>query len=130
METKENKLVSIDIETSSTSFDSLLAECKGKGNVEIIDYGSKEFRADVTGQKGSISYTVKGEKETFVIGADTVAKLSLQGSIPVKYPQRERKLSLSRKTLPSYALQCVDRKPTKQRKLKQSFFVSLIFYLV
>lgn len=80
----KSKLVSIDIETSSASFDSLLAECKEKGNVEIIETGSKEFRADVTGQLGSISYTVKGEKENFVIGADTVAKLSLKGSIPVQ----------------------------------------------
>jgi len=84
-------LVSIDIETSSTSFDSLLAECKKKGNVEIIAFGSKEFRADVTGQKGSISYTVKGEKETFVIGADTVAKLSLKGDIPVQIADDKEK---------------------------------------
>ena len=35
MEAKETKLVSIDIETSSTSFDSLLAECREKGNVGI-----------------------------------------------------------------------------------------------
>ena len=85
------KLVSIDIETSSTSFDSLLAECKAKGNVEIIDYGSKEFRADVTGQKGSISYTVRGEKETFVIGADTVAKLALTGGVPVQIDREKEK---------------------------------------
>lgn len=96
MDTKENKLVSIDIETSSTSFESLLQECKDKGTVEILDYGSKEFRADVTGQKGSISYTVKGESETFVIGADTVAKLSLQGSIPVQIsPEREKAFLIS-----------------------------------
>lgn len=91
MDTKESKLVSIDIETSSTSFESLLSECKEKGNVEIIDYGSKEFRADVTGQLGSISYSVKGEKETFVIGADTVAKLSLKGSIPVQIASEKEK---------------------------------------
>ena len=84
-------LVSIDIETSSTSFDSLLSECKSKGNVEIIAFGSKEFRADVTGQKGSISYTVKGEKETFVVGADTVAKLSLKGGIPVQIAEDKSK---------------------------------------
>ncbi|MBA7684401.1 hypothetical protein ES703_92796 [subsurface metagenome] len=90
------KLVSIDIETSSTSFDSLLSECKAKGNVEIIDYGSKEFRADVTGQKGSISYTVKGKAENFVIGADTVAKLSLSGGIPVQIaPEREKAFLIS-----------------------------------
>ena len=89
-------LVSIDIETSSTSFDSLLAECKSKGNVEIVDYGSKEFRADVTGQKGSISYSVKGKDKTHVIGADTVAKLSLQGSIPVQIAKdKERSFLIS-----------------------------------
>lgn len=89
-------LVSIDIETSATSFDSLLQECKVKGNVEIVSYGSKEFRADVTGQKGSISYTVKGEKENFVIGADTVAKLSLKGDIPVQIaPDREKAFLIS-----------------------------------
>ena len=91
MDAKETNLVSIDIETSSTSFDSLLAECKVKGSVEIIDYGSKEFRADVTGQKGSISYTVKGEKDNFVIGADTVAKLSLQGDVPVQINKEKEK---------------------------------------
>lgn len=91
-----DKLVSIDIETSATSFDSLLAECKKKGNVEIVSYGSKEFRADVTGQKGSISYTVKGESETFVIGADTVAKLSLKAGVPVQIdPERERAFLVS-----------------------------------
>ena len=96
MNEKSAKLVSIDIETSSTSFDSLLAECKAKGNVEIVDYGSKEFRADVTGQKGSISYSVKGENETFVIGADTVAKLSLQGNVPVQiHPEREKAFLIS-----------------------------------
>ena len=84
-----DKLVSIDIETSATSFDSLLAECKKKGNVEIVSFGSKEFRADVTGQMGSISYTVRGEKETFVIGADTVAKLSLQGELPVQIAENK-----------------------------------------
>ena len=84
-------LVSIDIETSSTSFDSVLVECKAKGNVEIVDYGSKEFRADVTGQKGSISFTVKGEKDTFLIGADTVAKLSLSGGIPVQIAKDKEK---------------------------------------
>lgn len=86
-----DKLVSIDIETSSTSFDSLLDECKSKGNVEIVDYGSKEFRADVTGQLGSISYTVKGEKDNFVIGADTVAKLSLRGNLPVQIAEDKEK---------------------------------------
>ncbi|MBA7701438.1 hypothetical protein ES703_110176 [subsurface metagenome] len=96
MDAKETKLVSIDIETSSTSFDSLLAECKEKGSVEIVDYGSKEFRADVTGQKGSISYSVKGKDKTHVIGADTVAKLSLQGSIPVQIsPEREKAFLIS-----------------------------------
>lgn len=79
-----SKLVSIDIETASTSFDVLLAECKARGRVEIIETGSKEFRADVTGLKGSISYTVLGEKDTYIIGADTVAKLALKGSIPVQ----------------------------------------------
>ena len=91
MDAKDTKLVSIDIETSSTSFDSLLAECKSKGNVEIVDYGSKEFRADVTGQKGSISYSVKGEDKVHVIGADTVAKLSLQGNVPVQIAQDKEK---------------------------------------
>lgn len=86
-----DKLVSIDIETSATSFDSLLAECKKKGNVEIIAFGSKEFRADVTGQKGSISYTVKGENESFVIGADTVAKLALSGNLPVQIADDKEK---------------------------------------
>lgn len=88
---EKTRLVSIDIETSSTSFDSLLAECKAKRCVEIVDYGSKEFRADVTGQKGSISYTVKGEKETFQIGADTVAKLSLAGGVPVQIDKEKEK---------------------------------------
>ena len=93
---EKKSLVSIDIETSSTSFDSLLAECKSKGNVEIVDYGSKEFRADVTGQKGSISYSVKGKDKTHVIGADTVAKLALQGSIPVQIaPEREKAFLIS-----------------------------------
>lgn len=87
----EKKLVSIDIETSTASFDALLAECKAKGNVEVVDYGSKEFRADVTGQKGSISFTVKGEKENFIIGADTVAKLSLKGGIPVQIDGEKEK---------------------------------------
>lgn len=91
MDSKDTKLVSIDIETSSTSFESLLAECKAKGNVEIIDYGSKEFRADVTGQKGSISFTVKGEKDNFLIGADTVAKLSLSGGIPVQIDKEKER---------------------------------------
>lgn len=91
MDAKEKNLVSIDIETSSASFDSLLAECKSKGNVEIIDYGSKEFRADVTGQKGSISFTVKGEKDNFLIGADTVAKLALKGNVPVQIDREKEK---------------------------------------
>lgn len=96
MDAKDTKLVSVDIETSSTSFESLLQECKAKGNVEIVDYGSKEFRADVTGQKGSISFTVKGEKDNFLIGADTVAKLSLAGSIPVQIaPDREKAFLIS-----------------------------------
>lgn len=87
----EKKLVSIDIETSSASFDTLLEECKAKGNVEVVEYGSKEFRADVTGQLGSISFTVKGEKENFVIGADTVAKLSLKGNLPVQIAEDMQK---------------------------------------
>ena len=91
---KDTKLVSIDIETSSTSFDSLLSECREKGNVEIVDYGSKEFRADVTGQKGSISYTVKGRDKTHVIGADTVAKLSLKGKLPVEIDKEKEKAFL------------------------------------
>lgn len=87
-------LVPIDLETSNTSFESLLAECKDKGNVEIVDYGSKEFRADVTGQKGSISYTVKGEKETFQIGADTLAKLSVLSGLPVQIDKGREKAFL------------------------------------
>lgn len=85
------KLVSIDIETSATSFDALLAECKKLGRIQILDFGSKEFRADVTGQKGSISYTVKGEKDNFVIGADTVAKLALTGDLPVQIAEDRMK---------------------------------------
>ena len=94
METKDTKLVSLDLETSSTSFDSLLAECKVKGNVEIVDYGSKEFRADVTGQKGSISYSVKGKDKVHVIGADTVAKLALKGSVPVEIDKEKERAFL------------------------------------
>ncbi|GAH36369.1 unnamed protein product [marine sediment metagenome] len=94
METKEIRLVPIDLESSTTSFDSLLAECKEKGNVEIVDYGSEEFRADVTGQKGSVSYTVKGEKANSMLGADTVAKLSLKGNIPVQIDKDREKAFL------------------------------------
>lgn len=94
MESKEIKLVPLDLETSSTSFDALLAECKQKGNVEIVGYGSKEFRADVTGQKGSISYSVRGEKETFVIGADTVAKLAVQGKLPIEIEKEKERAFL------------------------------------
>lgn len=91
MEIKASKLVSLDLETSSTSFDSLLAECKIKGTVEIVDYGSKEFRADITGQKGSISYSVRGEDSTHIIGADTVAKLAVKGKLPVEIDKEKEK---------------------------------------
>jgi len=94
MEIKEKRLVPLDLETSSTSFDSLLAECKAKGNIEIVDFGSKEFRADVTGQKGSISYTVQGSDKTHVIGADTVAKLALKGKLPVEIDKEREKAFL------------------------------------
>jgi len=113
----EKKLVSIDIETSTASFDALLAECKSKGNIEVIDYGSKEFRADVTGQKGSISFTVRGEKEDFVIGADTVAKLSLQGSIPVQIESEKEKGFLISENF-SKLRSAMRRQRTKQAKKK------------
>ena len=82
---KSTELVAIDIESEATSFDSLLSDVKKVGRVEVVEFDNKEFRASVTGQKGSISYRVRTpEGVSLQEGADTIAKLILYSKLPLQ----------------------------------------------
>lgn len=73
----DTKLSIIDLDAQSAPLESVVAEVKEIGSLQIESYKTGDFRADITGQKGTFSYQVKGKSRTYNLGADAVVKLSM-----------------------------------------------------
>jgi len=71
------KLSVIDIESVAAPLDSIIAEVKDLGKLEIVSYKTGDFRADGTGQKGNVSYQVQGKSKVYDLGANGVVKISM-----------------------------------------------------
>lgn len=88
-EEKTVKLVDIDLDAEGAPFESVIADVKKLDKLEIVDYKEGAFRADVTGQKGSIEYVVKGVERDYSLGADTVIQVSMAtGHKPQIIPEK------------------------------------------
>lgn len=75
--TKDIKLAEIDLDAEGAPFESVIADIKKLNKLEIVDFQEGDFRADVTGQKGTIEFIVRGVSRNYSLGADTVIQVSM-----------------------------------------------------
>jgi len=76
-ETKEQAIFSLDISTSASSFNQVLSDVQAIGKVVVTDFHifKEKQVAEATGQKGKFLYSIQGATKSWLVGADTLAKL-------------------------------------------------------
>lgn len=73
----EEKLTVIDIEKMAEPLDSVIADVKDVGKLQIVSYSTGAFLADGTGQKGTVCYNVQGKSKVYALGANGVIRVSM-----------------------------------------------------
>jgi len=82
--TKDTNVFELDLSQTSPAFESVSSEMKSLGEVRVIKIEKGNFRANITSQKGNMSFTIAGKDKPYVLGANTVVKLSLRADVPIR----------------------------------------------